>query len=99
MLTAAASPSEWKILLQTMQSFKEILNVCRPHPQLRAPFEVTAGQAVCTLLEKIVSIIDLSSTSSHKRFIVRQGNQAWLDECEFDLNIPVFVPSPLRLIS
>ncbi|KAM3184509.1 hypothetical protein ACTXT7_008211 [Hymenolepis weldensis] len=85
MHTSAASPNEWKILLQTLQSLKEILNACHPHPELGLPFETpeygqSPDQIISSLLEKIIETIDMSLTSNHRRFIVRQGHHAWLDE-------------------
>uniref|UniRef100_A0A5K3EGB8 MUTSd domain-containing protein n=1 Tax=Mesocestoides corti TaxID=53468 RepID=A0A5K3EGB8_MESCO len=85
MHTSGASPNEWKMLLQTMHSVNEIVDACRPHPELNASFGSMEGvdsprQVLVTLLEKIVDTIDISSTSSHKRFIVKQGYQSWLDE-------------------
>ncbi|VUZ44815.1 unnamed protein product [Hymenolepis diminuta] len=85
MHTSAASPNEWKSLLQTLQSLKEILNACHPHPELGMPFETSEygqspDQIISSLLEKIIETIDMSLTSNHRRFIVRQGHHAWLDE-------------------
>ncbi|VDO01266.1 unnamed protein product [Rodentolepis nana] len=85
MHTSSASPNDWKILLQTLQSLKEILSVCYPHPELGTPFETPESvqspqQVINSLLDKVAETIDMSSTSNHKRFIVRQGHHAWLDE-------------------
>lgn len=86
MHTSAASPNEWKSLLQTLQSLKEILNACHPHPELGMPFETSEygqppDQIISSLMEKVIETIDMSLTSNHRRFIVRQGHHAWLDEC------------------
>nr|CDS30299.1 mutS protein 5 [Hymenolepis microstoma] len=85
MHTSSASPNDWKILLQTLQSLKEILSICHPHPELGLPFETPESvqspqQVITSLLDKVSETIDMSSTSNHKRFIVRQGHHAWLDE-------------------
>ncbi|KAL5107411.1 hypothetical protein TcWFU_001919 [Taenia crassiceps] len=85
MHTSAATPNEWKMLLQTMQSLKAIMDVCRHHPELSSPLNgpdnvSSPCQTLYSLLEKIIETIDMSSTYSHKRFIVKQGNHAWLDE-------------------
>ncbi|VDK24011.1 unnamed protein product [Taenia asiatica] len=85
MHTSAATSSEWKMLLQTLQSLKAIMDACRHHPELSSPLDSPDNvsspyQTLYSLLEKITETIDLSSTSSHKRFIVKQGNHAWLDE-------------------
>ncbi|EUB64009.1 MutS protein [Echinococcus granulosus] len=85
MHTSAAAPNEWKVLLQTLQSLKSIIDACRHHPELGAPFDSPENASspcliLCSLLEKIIETIDMSSTSSHKRFIVKQGHHAWLDE-------------------
>lgn len=87
MHTSAASPNEWKVLLQTLQSLKEIISACHPHPELGTAFQSpenfhSSFQIINSLLEKVIATIDMSSTSSHKRFIVRQGHHAWLDECK-----------------
>ena len=86
MHTSAATPNEWKMMLQTLNSLNEIIKACRPHSELNSPLDTpgisdSPGQTLCSLLQKIVETIDISSTSSHKRFVVKQGHNGWLDEC------------------
>lgn len=87
MHTSAASPNEWRLLLQTLQSLKAIMDACCHHPELSSPLispdNVSSPcRTLYSLLEKVIETIDMSSTSSHKRFIVKQGNHPWLDECK-----------------
>ncbi|VDM17363.1 unnamed protein product [Hydatigera taeniaeformis] len=85
MHASSAASNEWKMLIQTLQSLKSIMEICRHHPELSVPMDTPDNvpppwQILHSLLEKIVETIDMSSTSSHKRFIVKQGHHAWLDE-------------------
>lgn len=74
-------------MLQTLHSLKEIVNACRTYPELVTSLDTPSitdspGQTLYSLLEKIIETIDISATTSHKRFVVKQGHNGWLDECK-----------------